>query len=91
LKRKGRNYSGTLAIEDTNGPLRQLLNSWSGGDVAETNADSYITFKLTIDSEDRPKKFEIAWCVPMANTEIYKSVFTTTYRNWTTSHKITQP
>ncbi|MET8142123.1 serine/threonine-protein kinase [Sphaerisporangium sp. NPDC005288] len=91
MKHKGRNYSGTLAIEDTNGLLRQLLNSWSAGDVAETSADSYITFKLTIDSEDRPKKFEIAWCVPVSHVEIYKSVFTTTYSNWTTSHKITKP
>ncbi|MFJ2033956.1 serine/threonine protein kinase [Streptosporangium sp. NPDC087985] len=90
LKRKGRNYSGTLAIEDTNGPLRQLLNSWTGDDVAKTNADSYIIFKLTIDNEDRPKKFEIAWCVPITDVEIYKSVFTTTYKNWTTSHKIKQ-
>lgn len=90
LKRKGRNYSGTLAIEDTTGPLRQLLNSWTGGDVAKANADSYITFKLTIDIEDRPKKFEIAWCVPITDAEIYKSVFTTTYKNWTTSHKIKQ-
>ncbi|MGV9777939.1 serine/threonine protein kinase [Streptosporangium sp. NPDC003464] len=90
LKRKGRNYSGTLAIEDTNGPLRQLLNSWTGGDIAKKNADSYITFKLAIDNEDRPKKFEIAWYVPITDVEIYKSVFTTTYKNWTTSHKIKQ-
>ncbi|MGS2640877.1 protein kinase domain-containing protein [Streptosporangium sp. LJ11] len=90
LKRKGRNYSGTLAIEDTNGSLRQLLNSWMGSDVTKMNADSYITFKLIIDNEDRPKKFEIAWCVPITDVEIYKSVFTTTYKNWTTSHKIKQ-
>ncbi|WP_214111378.1 serine/threonine protein kinase [Acrocarpospora catenulata] len=91
LKRKGRNYSGTLAVEDTNGPLRQLLNSWSDGDVAETMPDSYITFKLTIDGEDRPQKFEIAWCVPISDVEIYRSVFTTTYSKWTSSHKITEP
>ena len=83
--------SGTLAVENTNGYLRQLLSSWAGGDVADTMPDSYITYKLTIDGRDRPQKFEIAWCVPVANAGIYRSVFTTTYKNWTSSREITKP
>ncbi|MEV7966927.1 serine/threonine-protein kinase [Sphaerisporangium sp. NPDC088356] len=91
FKRKGRSYYGILPIEKTNGLLRGLLSSWMGGDIAETSSDSYITFKLAIDGEDRPKKFEIAWCVPVPGVEIYRSVFATTYSDWKSSGKIKKP
>ncbi|MFF0767372.1 serine/threonine protein kinase [Nonomuraea wenchangensis] len=91
MKRKGRIYTGTLAVDNTNGLLRSLLSSWLGGDIADVSPDSYITYKLTIDVDDRPMKFVVAWCVPVGNGGIYKSVFTTMYRNWTSAGTVSRP
>ncbi|NRQ33937.1 serine/threonine protein kinase [Nonomuraea sp. NN258] len=91
MKRKGRTYTGTLAVENTNGLLRSLFSSWLGGDVADVSPDSYITYKLTIDRNDRPMKFSVAWSVPVGNGGIYKSEFTTLYRDWTSRGAISRP
>ncbi|MFI0424199.1 serine/threonine protein kinase [Spongiactinospora sp. 9N601] len=91
MKRKGRAYSGVLAIEKTSGRLRDLLGAWLGGDVAEVSPTSYITYKLTIDSQDRPKNFRLTWCVPVGNAGIYESDFTTVYRGWKSNDTIKKP
>lgn len=82
-KRKGRTYTGTLAVDRTNGLLRALLDSWMGGDVVKASPGSYLTFTLAIDAKDRPKKFHLAWNVPFSGAGIYRSDFTTVYRGWT--------
>ncbi|MFD0885503.1 serine/threonine protein kinase [Streptosporangium algeriense] len=82
MERKGRTYSGTLAVDKTNGLLRDLLNSWMGGDVMEDGSRSYFTYRLTTDSHNRPKMFDLVWCFPTGSAGIYRSNFTTTYSDW---------
>ncbi|WP_431899093.1 serine/threonine protein kinase [Nonomuraea sp. bgisy101] len=91
LKRRGHTYAGTLAIDKTSGLLRDLLNSWMGGDVTETSPRSYLTYSLSIDSDGRPRRFLLAWCVPTGNSGIYKSEFTTTYSGWRAGGRIEKP
>ncbi|MEU7893378.1 protein kinase [Nonomuraea sp. NPDC049152] len=91
MKRKGRAYSGTMAIDKTSGLLRDLLSSWMGGDVAETSPRSYLTYSLSIDSDGRPERFRLVWCVPTGDSGIYKSEFTTTYSDWQSSGRIDKP
>ncbi|MEV7012701.1 serine/threonine-protein kinase [Streptosporangium sp. NPDC051022] len=91
MERKGHTYSGTLAIDKTNGLLRNLFSSWMGGDVAETSPRSYLTYRLSIDSDSRPKKFSLVWCFPTGNSGIYRSEFTTTYSDWRSNSKVDKP
>ncbi|MEU0569620.1 protein kinase [Nonomuraea sp. NPDC005983] len=91
MKRRGYAYSGTLAIGETNGLLRDLLNSWMGGDVTATAPRSYLTYSLSIDSDGRPETFRLTWYVPTGDSGIYKSEFTTTYSDWRTGGKIAKP
>ncbi|MFD8563132.1 serine/threonine protein kinase [Streptosporangium canum] len=91
MKHKGRTYSGALAIDRTNGPLREFLSSWVDGDVAETTPDSYLTYRLSIDAGSRPKRFHLVWCVPMGDGGIYRSEFSTAYSDWRSSGTIDVP
>ncbi|MFI7536401.1 serine/threonine-protein kinase [Streptosporangium sp. NPDC049376] len=82
MERKGHTYSGTLAIDRTSGRLRELFSFWVDGDVAEKSPRSYITYRLTTDSHNRPKVFDLVWCFPTGSAGIYRSNFTTTYSDW---------
>ncbi|MER7426552.1 serine/threonine-protein kinase [Nonomuraea rubra] len=87
----GRTYTGVLPASDTGGRLRWLLDSWLGADVSEASGASFLNFRLTIDEDNRPKRFSLNWKVPVSGSGTYESVFTTTYRGWRASEKITEP
>ncbi|MEU1734716.1 serine/threonine-protein kinase [Streptosporangium sp. NPDC020145] len=82
MERKGHTYSGTLAVDKTNGLLRELLDSWMGGDVMKEGSRSYLTYLLTTDTHDRPKAFHLVWSFPTGSAGIYRADFTTTYSDW---------
>jgi hypothetical protein len=91
VRRTGRTYSGALPTIKTSGRLRMLLGSWLGGSVDEANDNSYINYELTIDADNRPTKFVLAWKVPVSGSGVYESTFTTTYRGWKETGAITKP
>ncbi|GAA3113796.1 hypothetical protein GCM10020001_036200 [Nonomuraea salmonea] len=78
---KGRTYSGGLPTTTAAGRLRTLLASWLGGQVPDDDK-SFITYELTLGSQNRPARFELAWKVPMGVNGTYESVFTTKYAKW---------
>ncbi|RJL32507.1 serine/threonine-protein kinase [Bailinhaonella thermotolerans] len=91
VKREGRTYTGTLAPKDTAGNMRRLLVSWAG-ELGGPDDRSYLTFSLTLDSRDRPARFRVSWYVPVpGEAGIFRSDFTTVYRDWTASHRIVEP
>ncbi|MET8863516.1 serine/threonine-protein kinase [Nonomuraea sp. NPDC004580] len=87
---KGRTYSGGLPTTTAAGRLRTLLASWLGGQVPDDDK-SFITYELTLGSQNRPARFELAWKVPMGSNGTYESVFTTKYAKWQESGAITKP
>ncbi|MGW5154432.1 serine/threonine protein kinase [Nonomuraea wenchangensis] len=91
MHREGRTYSGVLPASETSGRLRMLLGSWLGGDLDEGSDGSYVTYRLTIDANNRPKKFSLIWKVPVGDRGTYESEFTTTYRGWKESGEISKP
>ncbi|GII97266.1 hypothetical protein Ssi02_74970 [Sinosporangium siamense] len=91
MHRKGRTYSGVLPAGETSGRLRTLLSSWLGVDIDSETNNSFVSYTLAIDTENRPKKFNLVWKVPVGGGGTYESEFATTYRDWKTSGKITRP
>ncbi|WP_310738406.1 serine/threonine-protein kinase [Microbispora sp. H10949] len=91
MHRKGRTYSGVLPGKETSGRLRMLLSSWLGGDLDETGSSSYLAYTLTIDADNRPKRFKLIWKIPVGDRGTYESEFTTTYQSWTESVEISKP
>ncbi|GAA2650206.1 serine/threonine protein kinase [Nonomuraea recticatena] len=91
MRRKGHTYTGTMAIDQTSGLLRDLLNSWAGGDVERTSPRSYLTYSLSTDPDGRPRRFRLTWCVPTGDSGIYRSDFITTYRDWRADGRIDKP
>ncbi|MEV4568621.1 protein kinase [Nonomuraea sp. NPDC049419] len=87
---KGRTYSGGLPTTTVAGRLRTLLASWLGGQVPDDDK-SFLTYELTLGSQNRPARFELAWKVPMGVNGTYESVFTTKYAKWQESGAITKP
>ncbi|MFB9471481.1 protein kinase [Nonomuraea salmonea] len=87
---KGRTYSGGLPTTTAAGRLRTLLASWLGGQVPDDDK-SFITYELTLGSQNRPARFELAWKVPMGVNGTYESVFTTKYAKWQENGEIPKP
>ncbi|MEV4060233.1 serine/threonine protein kinase [Nonomuraea dietziae] len=91
MRRRGHTYTGTMAIDQTSGLLRALLDSWEGGDVERTRPRSYLTYSLSTDPDGRPRRFRLTWCVPTGDSGIYRSDFITTYRDWRAGGRIDKP
>ncbi|MFI6596029.1 serine/threonine protein kinase [Nonomuraea sp. NPDC050536] len=82
MRHSGHSYSGTLAIGQTSGRLRFLLDSWMSGDAVANSPRSYLTFSLSIDDDGLPERFRLTWCVPTGDGGVYRSEFTTDYSDW---------
>ncbi|WP_327107324.1 serine/threonine protein kinase [Nonomuraea glycinis] len=91
VRRTDRTYSGGLPTTRTSGPLRMLLDSWRGGNVGEENDNSYLSYKLTVDADNRPTSFVLTWKVPVSGSGTYESEFATTYSGWQKTGKISKP
>jgi hypothetical protein len=59
--------------------------------VGEENDNSYISYKLTIDADNRPTSFVLTWKVPVSGSGTYESEFATTYSGWEKTGKISKP
>ncbi|TDD23911.1 hypothetical protein E1294_07735 [Nonomuraea diastatica] len=88
MSRKGRTCSGVLPTARTSGRLRMLLG---GRQEGSPDDNSYLEYKLTIDTNNRPAKFVLTWSVPVEGSGSYDSVFTTTYRGWKETGEISKP
>lgn len=83
VKAAGRGYSGALVTSKAPTSLRRQISALGGAERTEQELDrTSLSWQLTLDEQNRPKSFELAWHFKLDEVTQLTASFTTAYSKW---------